>query len=159
MTRKLILNLSLLLLLIIFFASGCAVNRATATVDPTADLSTIKSMYVTRYAADDRGINLLITNKLKKMGYDVTTGVGKSSDVDVVVTYVDKWMWDITMYMLEINIEFRNPESEFVFATGKSYRTSLVREPPEVMIDEVLRDMFAGKIVLPEKKVKDNKGE
>ena len=55
------------------------------------------------------------------------------------------------MYMLEIVLQLRDPETEFIFATGTSYRTSLARESPENMIDEVLRDMFAGKIDLPEK--------
>jgi hypothetical protein len=141
MARKLILNLSLLLF-VVLLASGCAINRATATVDPTADLSTIKSMYVTRYAPDDRGINLLITNKFKKMGYDVSTGVGKSSDVDVIVTYIDKWVWDITMYMLELTITLRDPKTDFPLASGNSYHTSLSRKSPEDMVEEVINNIF-----------------
>ena len=79
--------------------------------------------------------------------------------VDVIVTYADRWMWDITMYMIEINIELHDPETNYVFASGKSYRTSLVRKEPDEMVDEVFRDMFKGKIELPEKKVEESKGE
>lgn len=140
MTRKLILNLSLLLV-VIFFASGC-VNRATAIKDPTTDLSTIKSMYVTKYAPDRRGINQLIADKLEKRGFIVETGVDTPSNVDAVVTYKDKWMWDITMYMIELKIAIRNPKTNFPFASGNSYHTSLTRKSPEEMVDEVINNIF-----------------
>ncbi len=64
MVRKLSLYLSLLLVAILF-GSGCVVNRATATPDPTAHLADIKSIFVTKLAADSRGVNLLIVDKLK----------------------------------------------------------------------------------------------
>jgi hypothetical protein len=140
MTRKLILNLSLLLV-VIFFASGC-VNRATAIKDPTTDLSTIKSIYVTKYAPDRRGINQLIADKLEKRGFIVETGVDTPSNVDAVVTYKDKWMWDITMYMIELKIAIRNPKTNFPFASGNSYHTSLTRKSPEEMVDEVINNIF-----------------
>jgi hypothetical protein len=140
MTRKLILNLSLLLV-VIFFASGC-VNRATAIKDPTTDLSTIKSMYVTKYAPDRRGINQMIADKLEKRGFIVETGVDTPSNVDAVVTYKDKWMWDITMYMIELKIAIRNPKTNFPFASGNSYHTSLTRKSPEEMVDEVINNIF-----------------
>jgi len=141
MRRKLFLNLSLLLV-VITFSSGCAVNRATATIDPTADLDDIKSIYVTIFASDGRGINLLIANKLKKMGYHASTGVDTPSNVDVVVTYKDKWMWDITMYMLELTITIRDPKTNFPLASGNSYHTSLTRKSPEEMVDEVIDNIF-----------------
>jgi hypothetical protein len=134
------LNLSLLLI-VIFFASGC-VNRATAIKDPTTDLSTIKSIYVTKYAPDRRGINQLIADKLEKRGFIVETGVDTPSNVDAVVTYKDKWMWDITMYMIELKIAIRNPKTNFPFASGNSYHTSLTRKSPEEMVDEVINNIF-----------------
>jgi hypothetical protein len=140
MTRKLILNLSLLLV-VIFFASGC-VNRATAIKDPTTDLSTIKSMYVTKYAPDRRGINQMIADKLEKRGFIVETGVDTPSNVDAVVTYKDKWMWDITMYMLELKVSIRDPKTNFPLASGESYHTSLTRKSPEEMVDEVIDNIF-----------------
>jgi hypothetical protein len=149
------------LFLIIFSMIGCAKAVIRSDSDPSINLAALKKFYVRKQPADKRELEKIIAQKLNEFGFQATSGNEPKppSPVDALVTYKDRWMWDITMYMLEINIEFRNPESEFVFANGKSYRTSLVREPPEVMIDEVLRDMFAGKVVLPEKKVKENKGE
>lgn len=139
--RKTFLNISLLIVVAIL-ASGCAINRATANVEPTTDLNGIKSMYVTKLAPDERGINILIADKLKQMGYLATTGIETPSDVDVVVTYRDKWMWDITMYMLELTIILRDPITDFPLASGNSYHTSLTRKSPEEMVDEVINNIF-----------------
>lgn len=121
---------------------GCAINRATATVDPTAELGAIKSMYVKRLAADGRGINVLIADKLKARGYTITTGTDKPDHVDAVVTYTDKWMWDITMYMLELTITIRDPKTDYPLASGNSFHTSLTRLTPAEMVDEVLNNIF-----------------
>ena len=123
--------------------SGCAVNRATATVDATADLDKIKTVHVSRLAPDDRGINVIIADKLKAKGLTVTTGLGKpESGIDAVVTYADKWMWDITMYMLELTITIRDPKTDFPLATGNSYHTSLTRKSPKEMVDEVVDNIY-----------------
>ena len=141
MVKKLSLSLSLLLV-VIFFSSGCAVNRATATLDPTADLVDIDSIYVTKLALDKRGVNLLIVDKLKSMGYTVSTGDDTPSSVDVVVTYKDRWMWDITMYMIELTVTIRDSKTNFPLASGNSYHTSLTRKSPEEMVSEVIDNIF-----------------
>ena len=122
--------------------SGCSINRATATLDPTADFTRIKSMRVTKNESDGRDINLIIANKLENRGYRVTTGLTPTSDVDAIVTYTDKWMWDMTLYMLELTITIRDPKTDFPLASGNSYHTSLTRKSPEAMVDEVLTNIF-----------------
>ena len=62
--------------------------------------------------------------------------------VDSVVTYVDKWMWDITLYMLELTVTLREPINNQPLAVGNSYHTSLTRKSPEEMVDEVLGNIF-----------------
>ena len=140
MLRKIIL--SLILAIITSMTAGCAVNRATATVDPTANLAGLKTIYVTKLAADARGINNIIANKLTKMGYTASTGPDSPTNVDAVATYADKWMWDLTMYMLELTITIRDPKNNFPIASGNSFHTSLTRKSPEEMVDEVLNNIF-----------------
>ncbi|MGM9487949.1 hypothetical protein [Ideonella sp. YS5] len=122
--------------------TGCAVNRATANVMPDADLSKVKSVYVVKAPEDERGIDELIKKNLAKRGYQVQGGPEQKPPymTDAVVTYVDKWMWDITMYMIELTITVRNPAS-FPMATGNSLHTSLTRKSPEEMVDEVLTNI------------------
>jgi hypothetical protein len=124
--------------------TGCAVNRATATLSPGADLIEVKSVYVVKQPKDDRGINDLIAANLEKRGYLVTKGPELSTPYksDVAVTYVDKWMWDITMYLLELTINVRDPQTGFPMAVGNSLHTSLTRKSPTEMVDEVLNNIF-----------------
>ena len=127
--------------------TGCAINRATATVDPSVNLGSLKAMHVAKQPKDDNGINVLIAEKLRSRGYSVTTGSEKPSALEAVVTYIDRWRWDITMYMLELTITIRDPGSDYPLASGKSYHTSLTRMSPSEMVDEVLNNIFkeAGK--------------
>ena len=123
---------------------GC-VSVQKGSVMPGADLSTVKSVYVVRLSTDGRNVNRLIADALVARGFSATTGdSSKAPDgVDAVITYQDKWMWDITMYMIQLDIQFRKPVSEIPLATGSSMRTSLTRKSPEDMVREVLDQIFA----------------
>jgi len=124
--------------------SGCATSRATASRTPGADLSNIKSVYVIKDPDDGRDIDQVIAKAFIKRGFDAKHGPAKPLPYseDASVSYIDKWMWDITMYMLELTITIRNPSNDFPMAVGNSYHTSLVRKTPEEMVDEVLTNIF-----------------
>jgi hypothetical protein len=123
---------------------GCSVNRATATLAPGADMTRIRDVYVVKEAGDDHNIDELMKTQLVKMGYTATNGpeLPLPYKTDAVLTYVDKWMWDITMYMLELTIHVRDPETNTSLAVGNSFHTSLSRKPPEAMVEEVLNNIF-----------------
>jgi hypothetical protein len=136
------------LLAVLALSSGCAVNRATASISPDTQLGKFKSFYVVKVPNDERSIDKLITDNLQKRGFRVTSGAQPPSapaGVDALVTYNDKWMWDMTMYMLELTINFRDPKTNFPMATGNSYHTSLTRKSPPEMVDEVLTNIFTTK--------------
>jgi hypothetical protein len=124
--------------------AGCAINRETADITPGADLSAVHSLYVVKFGPDNGGVNKLIADRLVAMGYAASTGLEteQPSDVDAVVTYRDKWMWDLTMYMLELDVTMRNPKTKFPMAVGNSYHTSLTRKSPEEMVKEVLTNIL-----------------
>lgn len=122
--------------------SGCAVNRATATADPALRWDTIKSLHVKKLAADERNIQVLIADKLRAQGFRVTVDPEPNPQADAVVTYVDRWMWDITMYMLELTVAIRDPKSDFPLASGNSFHTSLSRKSPKEMVDEVIDNIM-----------------
>ena len=126
-------------------ATGCVNTSLTSDVDPGVDLSSMNKFYVQKFSSDNRGIEVMIADRLNAMGKQASYGEEEtpSEPVDVVVTYQDKWMWDITMYMLELSMDLRHPETNYKMATGKSYRTSLARKSPEEMVKEVLEKIFA----------------
>jgi hypothetical protein len=125
---------------LLFFSSGC-VNRATATVTPGMNFKDVKSFYVVKQPRDSRGLEKLISDNLVKRGFQSSYG-SQPTQVDAVVTYVDKWMWDITMYLLELTVTVRNPSNDFPMAVGNSLHTSLTRKSPEEMVDEVMTNIF-----------------
>jgi hypothetical protein len=105
--------------------NGCAVNRATSSVDQTTDLSQLKTFYVNKYEEDRRGTEVVIKEKLEDLEFSVKE---TSTDLDAVVTYIDKWFWDITFYMLELTVTLREPKTDFPLATRNSYHSSLKRK-------------------------------
>lgn len=123
---------------------GCAINRDFASVEPGVEFTQLKKFYVVKLGPDERGIGSLIKDQLITMGFDVTTGAENRppNDVDAVVTYRDKWVWDFTMYLLELTITFRDHNTQRMLATGLSYHTSLSRRSPEEMVREVLTNIF-----------------
>ncbi len=132
------------ILAILAITTGCT-NRATASVSPGTDLSMLKTMYVKKIPADDQ-THALIANKLSSKGVKVTSGEGEApGNVDAVVTYVDKWMWDITMYMLELTININDPKTGAQLATGNSLHSSLTRKSPPAMVDEVVDNIYKNK--------------
>jgi len=124
---------------------GCA-TRSTATVTPGTDLAALKKFYVIKAPEDKRGIENLIRDNLVKRGFTAVAGPELPSyEADAAITYVDRWVWDITMYMVELTIVVRNPANKFPLASGNAFYTSMVRKTPEEMVDEVLNNIFKAK--------------
>ena len=139
----------ILLVICLLLTSGCAINRATAIVTSGTDLSRVKSFYIVEVHGDKDTWNIykLIETNLAKRGFTVATGrdVQSSHKSDVILTYVDKWMWDMSMYLLQLTITFKDSTNNFTMARGYSYHTSLTRKSPEEMVDEVLTNIFKTK--------------
>lgn len=125
--------------------TGCATNHASGQLTPGSDLSQVKTAYVVKQPKDKQQIDGLIKANLEKRGYVVTLGPELSTpyNADVAITYVDKWMWDITLYLLELTINVRDPKSGYPLANGNALHTSLTRKTPEYMVNEVIDHILA----------------
>jgi hypothetical protein len=142
MIKKLIRNSHVLVLLITVFISGCA--TLSSSITPDTDLTKFKTYYVLRHDRDKRYIDKIIQSELAKLGISATSGLeaSKPKDFDVLVTYEDRWTWDITNYMINLTISIRNAKNNVLLASGQSYRPSLVRMEPEFMVREILESIF-----------------
>lgn len=122
--------------------SGCA--SVSSEIAPGASLAGIETVYVQKLPADERGIERVIADQMNLLGYKSSYGESEQppGPVDAVLTYQDKWMWDITMYMLRLDIQVRDAADGSVMASGQSYRPSMQRRSPEVMAREVLEEIF-----------------
>jgi len=127
--------------------TGCAVNRADATLMADADLSKVKSLYIVHSDASKHDVDKDLKTAFEKRGYVVTTGPAQTPPYpqDAVVTYIDKWMWDITMYMIELTVTVRSPVNDFPLASAHSMHTSLTRKSQAEMADEVAANVIAAK--------------
>jgi len=127
---------------------GCSYKHLYGETMQGADLGTRHRIYVVRHAKDQRQIDSMIASRLKRAGFEATSGMGMSgvpAAVDAIVSYEDHWQWDMSNYLIVLRIDFRDPKTQELLASGQSYRTSLDRKPPEFMIDEIITTMFAGR--------------
>ena len=124
------------------FLAGCVANSAVGIKAPSADLSALHVLHVRHFSPDGRAVDSLIAKELRRMGFQASYGEIEPDDVDAVVTYRDKWYWDLSMYMLALSIKIRDPDTDFPLAEGNSLHTSLARKTPEAMVTEVLSNIF-----------------
>jgi hypothetical protein len=122
-----------------------ACNSERAAVTPGADLSRVKSIYVVRFAPDSRGINRLLADQLAVMGFAASTGEGDQQprDVDAVLTYRDQWRWEVTMYMVQLDVTLTTAATHLPLASASSHHPARSRESAADMVEEVLGNIIA----------------
>jgi hypothetical protein len=141
MKRQRILRWSVFLAVALSLAA-CA--KLSSRVTPNTDLNRYETYFVVRHAKDIRLIDEIIRDEMVLLGLKTDSGtIGqKPPNVDVIVTYEDRWAWDMTTYMLSLTIDFRDARNNVLLATGQSYRPSLERKPPQEMAREVLQSIM-----------------
>lgn len=123
------------------------VHQSTRRMSPSMSdnrMSQMKSFYVRKHSEDDYKVGEDIAAQLQSMGYRASVGSSQSAPgkVDGVITYTDKWFWDITMYMLSLDVQLREPGSDMVLANAMTVRSSLVRKSQKEMIRETLTKLI-----------------
>ena len=133
-----------MLLLWAFILSGCASQQLKANIPDGVKPSNYNSFYVIHQPNDNRRLDKTISEELKGLGYNATYGEERDipNKIDAIVRYEDRWQWDITNYLISLTITMRQSD-ETLIATGKSFRTSLVRKEPPEMIREILNEIFS----------------
>lgn len=125
--------------------AGCYVQYTNSRVLPQSAVSPDKTYFVVRHANDPRQIDVIIAGEMKAMGlHDVSSGPEDEmpAGTDVVVRYEDRWMWDMTNYLLMLKVQVRDASNDILIARGQSVRTSLVRKSVQAMVQETLVAIF-----------------
>lgn len=126
-----------------FFVTGC-VNVSTANVDSGTNLNALKVMYVQQTPNDQRGVAILIADKLRTKGVQATTGIdAPKSKVDAVVSFKDVWVWDWSYYLLDLTVIMKDPKTEQILASGNSRHGTLTRLTPTEMVSEVIDKIYS----------------
>jgi len=94
----------------------------------------------------------MIAASLRREGLNVASDPKEPSEF--TVTYVDKWYWDLRMYLIDLRIDVRNTKTGALVATARSYQTSLAAmgKTREEIIDNVVEIVVNGPSETPGKK-------
>ena len=97
-----------------------------------------RSFYVV--TAEQADVADAIEKDLSSRGLSVSKGPESSTPAtaQAKVLFDDKWVWDLTMYLLEVKIEVVDARSGALLGSGRSYRTSMARKSPKEMVKEVM---------------------
>lgn len=138
--------MSLGIVMLSFFISGCATSLK-ANLEQGKSFSQLGETYVAHFEPDKRRLDQIIATELTALGYPAKSGERQDmpATTETLVTYMDNWYWDMSNYMLRINIKFRDARTEEIIVSGESYRTSLARKDPEFMIRETLEKILSKK--------------
>jgi len=121
--------------------SGCS-HQISGGPEAGVDMNRYHSFYVVSEKSD-ADVAKALQADLSARGLSVSGGPDSSAAAaDCKVIYHDKWMWDMTMYLLEVKLEMVDPRSGAMLASGRCYRTSMARKAPEVMVKEITDRIF-----------------
>jgi hypothetical protein len=134
-------------------ASLLALVSGCSTVQPgkrygDVRLESLKTAYVVRHAKSSRDIDTYIQEALAEHGVKASRGPmeAKPKDVGFYVEYVDRWQWDLTMYLWSLDIRFEDNATGELIASG-SFRQRFPHSfpDPQKKVSEVIEQIYRPK--------------
>ena len=134
---------SLLTALLTCTLFGCMTDFQADPI-PVAQRAAGTRYFVERHEKDERKLDQTIAAELSKRGVVASSGTSaeRPPDCAVLVTYEDRWQWDMSMYLLSLRIDLRDPQTNALYTTGTSMQTSLARKPAEEVIAHIVGAFF-----------------
>jgi hypothetical protein len=119
-------------------------SELSGNVTPGTDLALFKTLYVD---VGEKGWETppFIVSGLSARGYSVTAGTADAmpSDTECLVKLDETWFWDLGTYLLELKVEFLNPQTKAVYASATVRRAiPQGRRGPKIMATEALNAIF-----------------
>ena len=134
-------SLGLLALLLV----GCVGNTSGQLTLPKEQVQA-GSYFVQRHDKDDRDLASTIAKAMQARGLQATAGTvaERPAEATYVVTYVDKWMWDMRMYLYDLRIDLRDARDQSILGYGQSMQSSLkaMGQTHEDVINRALDQLF-----------------
>lgn len=137
---------SLLGLALLLAALGCMTDFQADPIPAERRVAETR-YFVERHEQDQRRLDVTIAAAFAKRGVAASSGTRseRPPDCDVLVTYEDRWQWDMTLYLLSMRIDLRDPKTNALLGTGNSMQTSLARKPAEEVIARIVGGFFGEK--------------
>ncbi len=100
--------------------------------------------YVEHQPKDNRGLDALIAAHMRSRGLAATSGGSMPDNATLTVSYIDKWQWDMRMYLFDLRIEVRDRKDNTIVGYGESMQSSLkaMGKTFDDIIDGALDQLF-----------------
>jgi hypothetical protein len=144
MHKMIIGPVSLLLLCLCF--SGCSSVVESKHYSKHAQLESMKRAYVVHDPGSTDGCANAAAAALTERGLTVTSGhiQDKPADADFYVEVVDRWQWDIAMFLASLDIRFVDNTTGDLIASGTFRQTTFFHTFPDAREKtfEVIASMY-----------------
>lgn len=99
----------------------------------------MKNYYVEHSSADTHNLNFLISQSLMRYGVKI---VNQPKVADVIVTYIDRWIWGglAGNFLIDLKIQFRDSNDRYPIIVGEIKRN--MREENSVVVREIIDEMM-----------------
>jgi hypothetical protein len=110
---------------IALLALSCAGTSATPLPDTAQAEGAV--FFVENHGDDARQLEQIIVETLRKRGLDAVGGAKETrpENTDFLVSYEDRWAWDMRTYLRLIQIDVQNVRTGEIVATSRSHQDSL----------------------------------
>jgi hypothetical protein len=119
------------------------------SVNQPAELAKAKSVYVIRENPDNE-VGVYIESALAQKGLRVSSGklAAKPKTTDLYIDYVDRWDWDLVMYLKSLDVTLHSNRTGELLASGNFHQGFLhtfpdTRAKTKEVIDTILPDKGA----------------
>jgi opacity protein-like surface antigen len=128
-------------------ATACASASVTPTVHQPDAIKGIRTAYVVKHDYSTRGIEISIQKAIARRGIETTYGpmATRPDDVDVYVTYVDRWGLDLVMYLRSLKVVMYDTRTRGILATSV-YKNSLFHSypNPDTVAQQIVDSILSG---------------
>ena len=123
--------------------SGCVTTHSGQLSIPP-EVAEKGVYYVEQSEKDGRKLATIIAERMQARGLNATAVTAAPPNAAYVVTYVDRWAWDMRMYLLDMRIELRDAKDRSLLGFGDSSQTSLAAMGKSYadVIDTALNELF-----------------
>lgn len=134
----------MILILSLVVCCGCSSASVNGYRVPNTDLHMDTTYFIVFDTNDERATHEMLKEEFIRLGVNAVSGFHDQipEETKVVVQYGAQWHWDITWYLLELDVRLYD-RRELLLASGNSRRYSLARKSPEVVVQETLNSIFS----------------
>lgn len=131
--------------LLVLLLAGCVANTSGQLTLQKEQVQA-GSYFVERHDKDERDLATTIATAMQARGLQATAGTAaqRPAEATYIVTYVDKWMWDMRMYLYDLRIDLRDARDLSILGYGQSMQSSLkaMGQTHEDIINRALDQLF-----------------